>query len=44
VDGAALGGAHPVRIAMVDGAGRAKDAVSALSGGQSFSVTWDRST
>jgi Peptidase A4 family len=44
VDGAPMGSASPTKIIMVDGSGRAKDAVSALSGGTAFSVTWLRST
>jgi hypothetical protein len=43
VDGSPLGNADPVQIVMVDSAGRDKDTVSALSGGQNFSVTWQRS-
>lgn len=42
--GSAIGGSHPTKIVMVDGGGRAKDAVSGLSGGRNFSVTWKRST
>jgi hypothetical protein len=44
VNGAAMGQASPTKIIMVNGSGRAKDAVSALSGGQSFSVRWLHST
>ena len=40
VDGAAMGNASPTKIIMVNGSGRPKDSVSALSGGTAFSVTW----
>jgi hypothetical protein len=40
VDGAAISTAHGVKITMVNGSGRAKDSVSALSGGENFSVKW----
>jgi hypothetical protein len=40
VDGAAISQAHGVKITMVNGSGRAKDSVSALSGGENFSVKW----
>jgi peptidase A4-like protein len=43
VNGAAMGRANPTRVIMVDGSGRAKDSVSALSGGTAFSVNWLRS-
>jgi hypothetical protein len=44
-NGAALGNAGGVtQIIMIDSAGRAKDSVSSLSGGESFSATWLRST
>ncbi|MGE5134832.1 MAG: G1 family glutamic endopeptidase [Gemmatimonadota bacterium] len=44
VNGSPIGNASPAEITMVDSAGRAKDTVSALSGGQNFSATWLRST
>ncbi|HEV3294268.1 MAG TPA: G1 family glutamic endopeptidase [Streptosporangiaceae bacterium] len=44
VDGAAISKSHPVKITMANGSGRAKDSVSALSGGKSFSVKWLHST
>jgi len=44
VDGAAISKSHAVKITMVNGSGRAKDSVSALSGGTSFSVKWLHST
>jgi hypothetical protein len=44
VDGAAMSSAHGVKITMVNGSGRAKDSVSALSGGENFSVKWLHST
>lgn len=44
VNGAAIGSANPTKIIMVNGSGRAKDSVSALSGGTAFSVTWLHST
>ena len=44
-NGAALGNAGDVtQIIMVDSAGRDKDTVSSLSGGEAFSATWLRST
>jgi Peptidase A4 family len=42
VDGSAIGNADPTQIVMVDGGGRAKDSISALSGGNSFTATWLR--
>ena len=43
-NGSALGNAGGVtQIVMVDSAGRDKDSVSSLSGGQNFSATWLRS-
>ena len=43
-NGAALGNARGVtQIIMVDSAGRDKDSVSSLSGGENFSATWLRS-
>ncbi len=43
-NGAALGNAGGVtQIVMIDNQGRAKDAVSSLSGAENFSVTWLRS-
>jgi hypothetical protein len=44
VDGSNLGGANPTKIIMVNGSGRAKDSVSALSGGTAFSAKWLHST
>ena len=40
VNGSSLGSTHPVKITMVNGSGRAKDSVSALSGGTAFSAKW----
>lgn len=40
VNGAAMGRANPIRIIMVSSSNRAKDSVSALSGGTAFSVKW----
>jgi len=43
-NGAALGNAGGVtQIVMIDSAGRDKDSVSSLSGGENFSATWLRS-
>jgi hypothetical protein len=42
VNGSAIGNFSPTQIIMVDSAGSAKDSVSALSGGTSFTVTWLR--
>ena len=42
-NGSAIGNFSPTQIVMVDGSGRAKDSVSSLSGGNSFTVTWLRS-
>ncbi len=43
-NGAALGNAGGVtQIIMIDNAGRDKDTVSSLSGGENFSATWLRS-
>jgi hypothetical protein len=44
VNGAAMGRASPTKIIMVNNGGRAKDSVSALSGGTAFSVKWRHST
>ena len=44
VNGAPIGSASPTEITMVDSAGLAKDTVSALRGGDGFSVTWQRGT
>jgi peptidase A4-like protein len=44
VNGSAIGGFNPTKIVMVNSSGRAKDSVSALSGGTAFSVTWLHST
>lgn len=44
-NGGAIGSAGGLtEIVMVDNAGRAKDSISALSGGTAFSATWLRST
>jgi hypothetical protein len=43
VNGAAMGRANPTKVIMVNGSGRAKVSVSALSGGTAFSVKWLRS-
>ena len=43
-NGAALGTACGVtQIVMIDNAGRDKDTVSSLTGGENFSATWLRS-
>ncbi len=42
VDGSAIGNFSPTQIIMVDSAGRAKDSISSLSGGNSFTATWLR--
>jgi hypothetical protein len=42
-DGSNLGNHNPTEIIMVDNAGLQKDSISALSGGTSFTATWDRS-
>jgi hypothetical protein len=44
VNGSSLGSNSPTKITMVNGSGRAKDSVSALSGGTAFSVKWLHST
>jgi Peptidase A4 family len=44
VDGSAIGTLHPTKITMADSAGRHLDAVSALTGNDSFSATWKRAT
>ena len=44
VNGSTLGGASPTKIIMVNGSGRAKDSVSALSNGTNFSAKWLHST
>jgi len=44
VNGTAIGSASGVKITMVNGSGRAKDSVSALSSSKNFSVTWLHST
>jgi hypothetical protein len=43
VNGSAIGNASPTEIVMVDSSGRDKDTVSALSSGENFSATWQRS-
>ena len=42
-DGSAIGNHSPTEIVMVDSAGRQKDSISSLSGGTTFTATWDRS-
>ena len=42
VDGSPIGNFSPTQITMVDSAGRAKDSISSLSGGNSFTATWLR--
>ena len=44
VNGSAIGSFSPTQIIMVDNTGRAKDSVSSLSGGNSFTATWLRSS
>jgi len=44
VNGSAIGSHSPTKIVMVDGSGRAKDSVTALSGNNTFTVTWLRAT
>jgi hypothetical protein len=44
VNGSAIGSFSPTKIIMVNNSGRAKDSVSALSGGTAFSATWLHST
>lgn len=44
VNGSKLGSTSPTKIIMVNGSGRAKDSVSALSNGTNFSVKWLHST
>jgi hypothetical protein len=44
VNGAAISKSHAVKITMVNGSGRAKDSVSALTGGKAFSAKWLHST
>jgi hypothetical protein len=44
VDGTAIGSAGGVKITMVNGSGRAKDSVSALTSSKNFSVKWLHST
>ena len=43
VNGSAIGNFSPTQIIMVNNSGTAKDSVSSLSGGNSFTVTWLRS-
>jgi hypothetical protein len=43
VNGSAIGTFNPTEIIMVNGSGTAKDSISALSGGTSFTGTWLRS-
>ena len=43
-NGAAIGRARPAKIVMASQAGRPKDAVTSLSGGRNFSVSWRHST
>jgi hypothetical protein len=42
VDGSAIGNASPTQIIMVNNSGQAKDSISSLSGGNSFTATWLR--
>jgi hypothetical protein len=42
-NGSNIGTFNPTKIIMVNGSGQSKDSVSALSGGNSFKVTWLRS-
>jgi Peptidase A4 family len=42
-NGAAIGNDSPTGIVMVDSAGRDKDTISSLSGGNTFTATWQRS-
>jgi Peptidase A4 family len=44
VNGTAIGQAGGAKIIMVNGSGRAKDSVSALTSSKNFSVTWLHST
>jgi hypothetical protein len=44
VDGTAIGQASGAKITMVNGSGRAKDSVSALTSNKNFSVKWLHST
>jgi len=44
VDGAPIGTTSPAEIIMIDNSGRDKDTVSALSGNENFSATWERSS
>jgi hypothetical protein len=44
VNGSAIGSAGGAKIIMVNGSGRAKDSVSALTSSKNFSVKWLRST
>ena len=43
VNGSAIGNSSPTQIIMVNNSGTAKDSVSSLSGGTSFTVSWLRS-
>jgi len=42
VDGSAIGNSSPTQIIMVNNSGQAKDSISSLSGGNSFTATWLR--
>jgi len=42
-NGTSLGSQSPTEIIMIDNAGRDKDSISSLSGGENFSATWLRS-
>jgi hypothetical protein len=44
VDGSAIGNFSPTEIVMIDNSGRDKDSISSLSGGNSFTATWLRSS
>jgi len=43
VNGSPIGNFSPTQIIMVNSSGTAKDSVSSLSGGNSFTVSWLRS-
>ena len=44
VNGRAIGHSRPTKLIMVNGSGRAKDAVSGLTSGKNFKVSWRHST
>jgi hypothetical protein len=41
-NGVAIGGYGPAKITLTDGASRANDSVTSLTGGGNFSATWLR--